>query len=168
MNPLATVCVFMLHESCLALDVSLAGEVIPAETPTTLPRCPAAVLGLINLRGQALAAIDLSTVLELPPGSANQPMTQMLVLRTTTRLAAMPISNFIGVLPADPAGFRAANRSAEPAYIAGFQTFATRPGLVATLLESNELLARLDRLRFQRNAPTSSLRSLTSSFSSLA
>jgi len=160
-----TCCVFRLHDTSFALDVALAGEVIEAQTPRALPRCPDAVLGLVNLRGQAVAAVDLAAVLELPAPPASSPVRQMLVLRTHVRLVALPIHGFDGVLSAEAAGFRSANHGAEASYIAGFQTFPSKPGLVATVLDSADLLARLDRLRFQRSAPSPLLPGHSLSFS---
>jgi chemotaxis signal transduction protein len=143
-----SVCVFSLPDGIYALDVALVGEVVPATPPVPLPRCPPAVLGLAELRGQALAHVDLGRLLDLPDTDATP--AHLLVLRRERPLAVVPIQGFTGVLPADPALRRAPNRQAERPWIAGFQEFTAHPGLTATLIDSDALLDRFDTLRFNR------------------
>jgi purine-binding chemotaxis protein CheW len=143
----ATICVIRIGDACLAIDVALVGEVVPLERITPLPRCPAQVVGLTELRGQPLAVVDLAQLLELPAPAQTQ--RQLLVLRTDVRLAGLPIDGCEGILAAAPGEFRHATRHAEPSWVAGFQGFKARPDLLATIIDSTDLLARLSRLRFQ-------------------
>ena len=138
-------CVVRLGSDLYALDVAVVGEVLPASSPVPLPRCPAGVLGLISRRGQPLAVVDPWLLLDLsrPVGA---PPAQLLVLRTATTLAALPVDACAGVVAAPPGTFRPVARSGEPPWVAGFQPLTS--GEVATVIATAELLRRLDRLRF--------------------
>jgi chemotaxis signal transduction protein len=148
------VCVFWLEAGCYALDATLVGEVSMIDGLTPLPRCHPAVLGLGNLRGQALAVVDLAAVLGVdgPAASAPETAVRVLVLRLPGRSAGALVKRVEGVFTTEPDGFRTANRLAEPPYVAGFHTFAARPELVATAIAPAELAARLATLAFLRPA----------------
>ncbi|GDY11804.1 hypothetical protein LBMAG53_06820 [Planctomycetota bacterium] len=149
MNRGLTRCVVRHGDSCLAVDAVLVGEIVPLAAITRLARCPAAVLGLTDLRGQPLPVVDLGQLLEFSsPAATGSPARQLLVLRTEVRLAGLPIDRCEGVLAADPADYRQSSRHGEPSWVAGFQAFPSR-GLLATVIDSADLLARLGRLRFQ-------------------
>lgn len=148
-------CVFRIASGLLALDALLVGEVVEFEGLTPLPGCQRAVLGLANLRGRALAVLDLGLVLgDATPGvSPGGASLTALVLRLPGSESGLVVGRVDGVFAADPAGRRSANRAAEPAWIAGFQHFQGQPGqppLVAAIIDPGELGRRLDRLRFTR------------------
>jgi chemotaxis signal transduction protein len=147
---LGKVCVFWLASGCYAIEATLVGEIADIDAVTALPRCPAAILGLANLRGRALAVIDLEQVLGIDAPSPQRAAARVLVLRLPGLSAGAPIQRVEGILARAPDGLRAANRAAEPDHVAGFLAFAERPGLVATLIAPAALARRLDALRFQR------------------
>ena len=150
------VCLVWLGAGCFAFDVALVGEVRELAGVTPLPRCPAAVLGIANLRGQALAVVDTAQLLGLPGERvAPAPRPRVLVLRPATRgasLAGLVIRGATGVHDRAALGFRAGDPAIEPPVVAGFLTVPEHPGLVATLVASGELLARLDALRALRTS----------------
>ncbi len=143
-----------LAAGCFAFDVALVGEVRELSGVTPLPRCPGAVLGIANLRGQALAVIDAAQLMGLPGERvALTPRPRVLVLRPAARgasLAGLLIRGAAGVHDRAALAFRAGDRAIEPPIVAGFLTVPEHPGLVATLVASGELLARLDALRPSR------------------
>ncbi len=154
----AMLCVFSIDAGCYAIDASLVGEVAIIDEPTPLPRCHPAVFGLANLRGQALAVVDLAQVLGIdgttpqPPGAGSR----VLVLRLPGRSAGVVVSRVEGVFARSADSFRAANRMAEAAWVAGFHAIPRRTqsqgNLLATLIDANELATRLAALAFQRPA----------------
>ena len=148
------VCVFWLESGCYALDATLVGEVSAIEELTPLPRCHPAVLGLGNLRGQALAIIDLAATLGIdgPTPATPEVGARVLVLRLPGRSAGVLVTRVEGVFTTEADGFRSANRLAEPSYVAGFHTFSGRPDLVATAIAPDELATRLSTLGFHRSA----------------
>lgn len=152
-------CVFRLGDAVLAIDALLVSEVATLATATVIPGCAPAVRGVANLRGRALAVVDLGLVLGAASIASASDEALALVLRLPGRECGALVTSVDGVFAADPAGRRSANRSAEPAWIAGFQAFtltvtaaqAAIP-LVAAIIDPTELGARLDRLRPTRPA----------------
>ena len=61
------ICTFHLGDELFGIDVAHVQEVLVSQRITPVPLAPAAVLGVVNLRGQIVTAIDLRTRLELPP-----------------------------------------------------------------------------------------------------
>jgi purine-binding chemotaxis protein CheW len=59
-------CTFYVDNLFLGIDVQQIQEVIRYQGMTRVPLAPAAVSGLINLRGQIVTAIDLRRRLDLP------------------------------------------------------------------------------------------------------
>lgn len=60
-------CTFRVNGELYGVDVNDVQEIVLHQEMTPAPLAPAAVKGLINLRGQVVIAIDLRTVLGLPP-----------------------------------------------------------------------------------------------------
>ena len=58
---------FRLLDQWLGIPVDLVQEVLTAQRIARVPLAPAAVAGFLNLRGQIVTALDLRTVLGLPP-----------------------------------------------------------------------------------------------------
>lgn len=59
--------VFSLGKEEFAVDVAQVREIIRMEEITKMPKSPPFVEGIINLRGQIIAVIDLAKRLNLPP-----------------------------------------------------------------------------------------------------
>lgn len=64
-------CTFSVDGLLFGIDVMNVQEVIRHQEMTPVPLAPAAVRGLINLRGQIVTAIDMRTRLGLAPDVAN-------------------------------------------------------------------------------------------------
>jgi len=65
-------CTFSLDGHLFGVDAQTVQEVIRYQEMTRVPMAPAAVSGLINLRGQIVTAIDLRTRLGLAPRPADK------------------------------------------------------------------------------------------------
>jgi purine-binding chemotaxis protein CheW len=65
-------CTFHVDELFLGIDVREVQEVIRSLDMTRVPLAPAAINGLINLRGQIVTAVDLRNRLQLPPRSTDE------------------------------------------------------------------------------------------------
>lgn len=59
-------CTFYLNDHLMALEVDKIQEIIKTRQMTKVPLAPDYVGGLINLRGQIVAAIDLKKRMNLP------------------------------------------------------------------------------------------------------
>lgn len=63
--------VIRLGRELLALEVQYVKDIRPREAITRIPRVPAWVIGVINLRGRILSVVDLRQYLGLPEDAAN-------------------------------------------------------------------------------------------------
>jgi len=59
--------IFMLHNACYGLDAAAIREIIPLPELTPVAEAPSHIAGLLNLRGEVLAVLDLDARLGLPP-----------------------------------------------------------------------------------------------------
>src|SRR5687768_3632061 len=64
------VCVFWLSGQRFAVDAVVVGEVVAVPQVMPVPATPDWLVGLCNLRGVALAVLDLGGVLQLPLAAA--------------------------------------------------------------------------------------------------
>lgn len=95
-------CTFTLGAHTFALQVDAIQEVLRAQPLTPVPLAPAVVRGLMNLRGQIVAAIDLRTRLGLPPRGGEEPPMNVIV-RTTDGAVSLLVDEIGDVLDVDPA-----------------------------------------------------------------
>jgi purine-binding chemotaxis protein CheW len=58
--------VFEMNNTLYALDITLAREIVEMMEITPIPRSPAHIAGIINLRGEITKVINLSSLLEIP------------------------------------------------------------------------------------------------------
>ena len=63
-------CTFYLAGYMLGIDALEVQEIMPPQRITRVPLAPAAIAGLLNVRGELVTAIDLRRRLELPPREA--------------------------------------------------------------------------------------------------
>jgi purine-binding chemotaxis protein CheW len=98
------------YASCFVDDllfgirVEQVQEVTDRLNITPVPLAPAAVRGLLNLRGQILTAIDLRRCLQLNERSAGNPPVHM-ILRTDERAVSLLVDRIGGVVVVDDADF---------------------------------------------------------------
>lgn len=150
-----SVCVFWLGPQCYGLQSALVGEVFMIEAFAPVPVAPTPVIGLFNLRGTPVALVDLAQVLELPglqtPASAATDRGLLaLVLRSGAITVGVHIRKMEVVVPAGQGLFHAPDPSAgEHPIVGGFLELPARPDLTITLLDPEELLGRLARLRYR-------------------
>ena len=60
-------CTFYLENNYFGIEVEQVQEIIRSQPITPVALAPAAIKGLINLRGQIVTAVDLRKLLELAP-----------------------------------------------------------------------------------------------------
>jgi len=75
-------CTFFLGPLFFGLEVERVQEVIRYQQMTRVPLAPKAISGLINLRGQIVAAMDLRERLKMPGREAGQ-LPMNVVIRTS-------------------------------------------------------------------------------------
>jgi purine-binding chemotaxis protein CheW len=99
-------CVFALAGQRLAADIRHTREVVVLPDRTAVPRAPAFVLGVANLRGNVVPVVDLRQVLGLPPSHTDASL-RTIVLEHGGIQVAVPADEVLGlesfdrVLPRD-------------------------------------------------------------------
>lgn len=89
--------VFHLGERRCALPLLAVERVIRVVAVTRLPRAPAIVLGIINVRGRVIPVIDVRRRFGLPP-RAIELTDSMVIARAGRRLVALVADSLGGVL----------------------------------------------------------------------
>ena len=90
------VCTFYLAGLYLGVEVKRVQEVLRYREMTPVPRAPQAVRGLINLRGQVLACLDISGDLGLPPRPLEE-RNQFVVLQGESAELALCVDKVTGI-----------------------------------------------------------------------
>jgi purine-binding chemotaxis protein CheW len=71
---------FSLEDALLGVEVGAVQEVLGGVQLTAMPLAPAAVAGLVNLRGQVLLAVDLRARMGRPARQAGEPKASVILL----------------------------------------------------------------------------------------
>lgn len=97
---------FTLSGHTYGIDVDHVQEVLRSQARTRVPLAPAAVAGLVNLRGQVLTAIDLREQLHLPArADGEEPM--VVVIRVAGEPISLLVDSIGDVVDVDPSTFEA-------------------------------------------------------------
>lgn len=90
----STYVVFHLAEERYALPIGSVERILANQLPTRIPRTPPMFLGLFDLRGETLAALDLRQRLEMPirEGEAN-----FIVIGTAQGRVALRVDHVEGI-----------------------------------------------------------------------
>jgi purine-binding chemotaxis protein CheW len=98
---------FELDGRLYGVDVNAVQEVLRGQTRTRVPLAPTSLAGLINLRGQVLAAMDLREVLGLPPRGADAPEPMLVVIRVDGEPIALLVDRIGAVVDVHADSFEA-------------------------------------------------------------
>lgn len=104
MNMLRQVCTFFLEKRLFGIDIDCVQEVLRHQSMTPVPLAPREIHGLINLRGQIVAAIDLRTVLRLPPRESELEVMNV-VIRNNDDVLSLLVDEIGDVLELDESAF---------------------------------------------------------------
>ncbi len=95
-------CTFYLDGHVFGIDVVRVQEVIRYQEMTRVPRAPAEIRGLINLRGQIVSAIDMRARLEIAPRSGEE-LPMNVVVRSSDGPVSLLVDEIGDVLDVDEA-----------------------------------------------------------------
>ena len=97
-------CTFRVADLQFGVDVLHVQEVIRFQELTHVPLAPPSVMGLINLRGQIVTAIDMRRRLGLAPSTVDEPPMNV-VLRQGDSIVSMLVDAIGDVLEVDDSHF---------------------------------------------------------------
>jgi purine-binding chemotaxis protein CheW len=89
-------CAFTLAGELFGVEVERVQEVLRHQPMTRVPLAPAAIGGLISLRGEVVTAIDLRGRMGLPARSSGLPMN--VVLRVDGGAVSLLVDEIVGVV----------------------------------------------------------------------
>lgn len=130
-----------------ALPVSSVREVLRATAIVPLPKAPPVVQGLINIRGELVAVLDLRTRF----GSPRRPVQvdeHFVVVHAGTRTVALRADRAVGLLQVDSAALRPIEPVvARTEYVAGL---ATLPDGLVLIVDPAEFLSESEGVALSR------------------
>jgi purine-binding chemotaxis protein CheW len=136
----STVVVFEVAGQLFGVRAEIVRELVRAAALTQAPQSHAAVLGLLNLRGQAVAVFDLRKWCGWPPAPL-LPVDQFIVLQTGDRLIALRGEGAIDLASLQPSDIEpAADIVREWQAVASVARIADR---LALLLEPEQLWSQM-------------------------
>lgn len=142
------VLVFEVGGQCYALGAGDVRELVRAVALTPLPRAPAVVEGVINLRGRPVPVLDVRRPFRLPSRSL-EPTDHFIVVRTGDRLLALRVDRALDLVRLGEAVEQGESLLPGVAYIARVTGFPRGLVLIHDLqaflsaTESEELAASL-------------------------
>ncbi|HVT79230.1 MAG TPA: chemotaxis protein CheW [Phycisphaerae bacterium] len=97
-------CTFYVGGFFFGVEVLKVQEVIRCQEMTRVPLASPVIHGLINLRGQIVAALDLRRRLDLPPRAAGEAPTNV-VVRTADGVVSLLVDEIGDVVNVEPGTF---------------------------------------------------------------
>ena len=105
--------IFRLADEIYGIEASTVQEIIIVYEITRVPRAPALIEGVINLRGSIVPILDLRKRFDLPEVAFGS-KTRMVIVETSAGLVGLIVDEVIEVMPIPPALI---NRS--PTFLSG-------------------------------------------------
>ena len=98
-------CTFLLGDALYGIDALRVQEIVRSRPVTPVPLAPAAVVGLMNLRGQIVTALDLRSRLGLAPDEAGSAV--VVVVQTADGAVGLAVDEIGDVVDAAGRQFEA-------------------------------------------------------------
>jgi purine-binding chemotaxis protein CheW len=105
---------FFLADLFFGVDVLHVQEVLRFQAMTPVPQAPDVIEGLINLRGQIVAAIDMRRRLGLPPRPNDQPPI-VIVVSTSDGAVSLLVDEIGDVMEIDASSYERPPENLDPA-----------------------------------------------------
>jgi purine-binding chemotaxis protein CheW len=93
---------FRIGDEIFLVEILQVQEVLQAMAMTPVPRAPALIVGLLNLRGDIVPVIDLRPLLELPPPTAGQEDAMLVVIRSDLGAFSLLVDDIYDVQEVSP------------------------------------------------------------------
>ena len=88
-----TMIVFRIGDENIGVDINQVREVTEAQTPVPVPRSPAFVIGLVNIKGEVIPVISLKKRLGI---SGEESGDRLLIVEDKGRLAGIKVDELFG------------------------------------------------------------------------
>ena len=132
MTPSIQLCAFRAGDEELAVDIMRVQEIIPTLPVTRVPRAPAAIDGVVNLRGVIIPVVDVRRQLGLPEPT-QRPRPRLVICRVGQHLVGLKVDGVSTV-------FRVERDALKPAPMG----HASKPHIVGVCSAGGKLRLLLD------------------------
>jgi purine-binding chemotaxis protein CheW len=89
---------FEVHGRICALDVSLVKEIVRCQAVTPLPKAPALIEGVIDLRGAVIPVLDLGLALGGEPVDPDEPRARIVIVDSDSLVLGLRVGAAVDVL----------------------------------------------------------------------
>ncbi|MDH5559539.1 MAG: chemotaxis protein CheW [Deltaproteobacteria bacterium] len=88
---------FVLAEERYAIPVMMTNEIIPIREIVPIPKAPAYIKGVINLRGDVISIVDLPLLVEHQSDDFDPELAKFLIVNTGKEVAGLIVERVIGI-----------------------------------------------------------------------
>ena len=130
------VVVFKLNDEQFAVETSRVQGINDRMEITKVPKAPAYIKGLINLRGNVISLLDINLILDVEKGENDQ--NNIIVLHTQDELVGIMVDEVDEVLEIEESLLEKIDDGKKTSYIKGIINFKDR---IVTLIDIDKLIA---------------------------
>lgn len=131
------VVVFKLNEEQFAVETSRVQGINDMMDLTKVPKAPAYIKGLINLRGNVISLLDINLILDVEKGQNEQ--NNIIVLNTQDEVVGITVDQVDEVLEVEESLLEKIDDGKKTPYIKGVINFKDR---IVTLIDIDKLLSK--------------------------
>lgn len=133
-------CTFAVDDLLFGVEVTRVQEVILYQTMTQVPLAASAILGLINLRGQIVTALDLRICLGLPRRESEE-LPMNVVIRNVEGSVSLLVDSIGDVIEVDTRSFEAPPATMNRAQRNVIDAVCKLPGKLLLVLDPDRAIA---------------------------
>lgn len=131
--PLLQLCTFKVGDITFGLEVTRVQEVLRYQEMTPVPLAPPHIRGLLNLRGQIVMAVDLRSLIQLPP-QVEGALPMNVVIEGDEGSLSLLVDTIGDVIEVDKDAFEAVPSTMKPAQRKLVSAICKLPGALLLLL----------------------------------
>ncbi len=129
------VVIFKLNNEQFAVQTDRIQSINDAMEVTKVPKAPAHIKGLINLRGNIISLLDINLLLDIPKGDKSQ--NNIIILEIEDELVGIVVDDVYEVLDVEESLIERSSDEKRKEYIEGIINFQDR---IVTLIDIDKLL----------------------------
>jgi purine-binding chemotaxis protein CheW len=129
------VVIFKLNNEQFAVQTDRIQSINDAMEVTRVPKAPAHIKGLINLRGNIISLLDINLLLDIPKGDKSQ--NNIIILEIEDELVGIVVDDVYEVLDVEENLIERSSDEKRKEYIEGIINFQDR---IVTLIDIDKLL----------------------------
>lgn len=128
------VVIFRLNNELFAVETAKVQSINNAMGITKVPKAPAYIKGLVNLRGNVISLLDINLLMDIPKSGKSE--NSIIILEMEEELVGIVVDQVDEVLDLDEEMIEKVNDENKKAYVQGIINFKDR---VVTLIDIDKL-----------------------------